>query len=109
VPLLLCLLTLLPRILPSAIKFERKLAAGSEGEVWLGSLRNDKTGEEETVAIKKALSTVEDSTKPVFDEREVAVLMNLTQHERPKRQNPILPVLVPAGVVLIVRMVLQGG
>lgn len=74
----------LKRIQPYQIKFERKLAAGSEGEVWLGELQNQTTGKWERTAIKKALSnpTAEESTTPVFEEREVAVLTILSQHSR---------------------------
>lgn len=94
------------RIKEGDIKWKERLAQGSEGEVWLGSL----SGHEKPVAIKKAHFTGGEKTN-TWDEREVAFLMYL--------KHPRLVVFVGAGqcdakgideqVVFVVQEYMSGG
>jgi len=65
------------RIKPAQLDFEKKLAAGAEGEVWRGRLLgHDRKG---LVAIKKALPNPMSAGEaaPVWTEREVSFLMSM--------------------------------
>jgi len=65
------------RIKPAQLHFEKKLAAGAEGEVWRGRLLgHDRKG---LVAIKKALPNPMSAGEaaPVWTEREVSFLMSM--------------------------------